>query len=345
MKRSLGYVPALDGLRALAVALTIFYHAEVPIAWGGYLGVDMFFVLSGFLITTLLLEEIRDTGTISLKNFYVRRALRLYPALLMMLAVDALCLPLFPGTGWDFSKEAPVAGLYLTDYAIGLGFMPILTLVTHTWSLAVEEHFYILWPLALLGLRRRYPGRKLAPVLAQCWLAATGWKLACILSGQDWAAVYFRFDSHMSGLLLGAFLGAWLLEGGKLRWPSWCLPLSAVVTLSCIVAMQPRDVVAPLSIYVTIPAELFTFFLIAQVMTAPKHASVRWLAWTPLVLVGRISYGLYIFHYAAAYYMWPKHEWVQTLAVSAAVAAGLASLSWVTVEKAARRFRKRFGRE
>ena len=345
MKKSLGYVPALDGLRALAVGLVIFYHAEVPVAWGGYLGVDIFFVLSGFLITTLLLEEFRDTGGISLKNFYARRALRLYPALLLMLALDALALPLLPGTGWDFKKEVAAAGLYLTDYAIAFGFMPILTLVTHTWSLAVEEHFYILWPLALLWLRRKYPGKKLAPVLGIGWLFATGWKLACVFSGQVWEMVYFRFDSHMSGLLLGAFLGAWLLEGRKARWPSWCLALPALVLVSCIVSMTPEAAVSDFSIYATIPAEIFTFFLIAQLMTAPKHPAVRWLSWKPLVMTGRISYGIYLFHYLAAYYMWPKHEWVATLVVSSVVAVAVAALSYFTVEKAARRLRRRFGRD
>ena len=112
MNTGLRYIPALDGLRALAVALTILYHAEAPHFWGGYLGVDIFFVLSGFLITTLLLEEMRDTGTIRLKNFYARRALRLYPALLLMLALDAAALPLYQGgTGWAFGTEAAVAGL------------------------------------------------------------------------------------------------------------------------------------------------------------------------------------------------------------------------------------------
>lgn len=346
MSARLGYVPALDGLRALAVGLTILYHAEAPHAWGGYLGVDIFFVLSGFLITTLLLEEMRDTGTVSLKNFYARRALRLCPALLLMLAVDAAALPLYHnGTGWNFGKEAAVAALYLSDYAISLGLMPILTLVTHTWSLAVEEHFYILWPLALLWLRRRYLGQALLPVLGAGWFLATVWKLACISAAhQAWETVYFRFDTHMSGLLLGAFLSAFLFEGGKIRGLSWGLPVSAVLLLGCITSMTQQAAVSDFSIYATVAAEIFTFFIIARIMAGEAHPVVRCLSWRPVVMIGKISYGLYLFHYAAAYYMWPGHKWERTFAVSAVAAGILATLSYFTVERVARKLRTRFGR-
>jgi peptidoglycan/LPS O-acetylase OafA/YrhL len=341
----LGYSPALDGLRAVAVSLTILEHAETPHAWGGFLGVDMFFVLSGFLITTLLLEEIRDTGKIRFLHFYARRALRLYPALLLMLLVEGLAVWLGNwDPGWDFKKAATVSGLYLTDYAMAFHLMPLLTFVTHTWSLAVEEHFYLLWPPLLVFLCRRYKGMKLARALFIGWLLATVWKLGSIMAGQPWETVYCRFDTHMSGLWLGAFLAAFRFHGGKL--PKQLAPGLAIfglLTAASVVSMSPLASVSEFSIYTTVAGEIFTFFLIARIMDGDE-AVIRPLSWKPAVMLGRISYGMYLFHYAAAQHLWPQHNWPLTLAVSVTVGLILSTLSYVTLEAAARKLRKRFGR-
>src|SRR4051812_31140019 len=152
----LGYRPALDGLRAVAITLVVSLHA---FRWpnGGYLGVDLFFVLSGFLITTLLLEEHHATGRISLSRFYLRRARRLLPALFVMLAAYSAWS--LTTQGVDPTRYVLEGVLYCTNYF--LAYRGQLSPIEHLWSLAEEEQFYLLWPLLLIGLllwRRRVMG-------------------------------------------------------------------------------------------------------------------------------------------------------------------------------------------
>src|SRR5436305_8467288 len=195
----LGHVPALDGLRGIAIAIVVGYHAfGFPL--GGWLGVDLFFVLSGFLITTLLLEEQAATGTVRLRAFYARRARRLLPALAVLLAayvaisavrgVDGLAVVARWGfyTGNVYEAFVPGASLHL----VGLN---------HLWSLAQEEQFYLLWPAALLlALKARRP----AVVLGTIALALMIYRLALADGGASDARIYFAPDTNVDGLLLGA---------------------------------------------------------------------------------------------------------------------------------------------
>jgi peptidoglycan/LPS O-acetylase OafA/YrhL len=200
------YNPALDGLRAVAVMLVVLFHARAPIAFGGYLGVDIFFVLSGYLITSLLLSELDTKGTLDLRRFYLRRLLRLTPALFAMLAVYLIVAPfLWPATT-DHGKQAAIAATYLSDYAVAFWGTP--DFLSHTWSLSVEEHFYLLWPLVLLAACRRWDRRSLVWVFGAAYGLATLVRWVCIVKGQSWEQVYYRFDTHLSGLMLGAWLAA-----------------------------------------------------------------------------------------------------------------------------------------
>src|SRR3954447_21056005 len=140
-------VGALDGIRGLAVLGVFGAHSGYPIVKQGWIGVDMFFVLSGFLITTLLVAEWDRTGSISLRRFYMRRILRLYPALIAAIAIAAPLSLWLGESPTDYLGHAGVSAAYLQDLAAGLfdSHGPI----NHTWTLAVEEQFYILWPLVL----------------------------------------------------------------------------------------------------------------------------------------------------------------------------------------------------
>ena len=164
-----GFRPDLEGLRAVAVGLVLLYHAAVPGFSGGYVGVDVFFVLSGFLITGLLLREVRRTGTVSLPNFYARRARRLLPAsaLVLLVTVVASFFMMPPLRVPDVAGDAAAAAMYVsnmrfafqaTDYLQAeLAPSPIL----HFWSLGVEEQFYIFWPaIVLLATRGRGDARR-----------------------------------------------------------------------------------------------------------------------------------------------------------------------------------------
>src|SRR5579862_1099054 len=148
-----GYVPALDGLRAIAVLAVLGYHTWEGAFRGGWVGVDIFFVLSGYLITSILLAERDRRGTISFRQFYLRRALRLLPALVLCLAVAiALAASQGPTLRDATTKEAAAATLYAANWWQVLRPHAPIGLLAHTWSLSVEEQFYLCWPLALSGL-------------------------------------------------------------------------------------------------------------------------------------------------------------------------------------------------
>ena len=170
------HIPAFDGLRAVAVGLVLLHHAGVPGFSEGGLGVDMFFVLSGYLITGLLTREIDQTGTVDLVRFYLRRLKRLTPALLILAVAYFTFAPAVwhERTASQHARFALAAVSYLTDF-LRAGHPSFASPIAHTWSLAVEEHFYMLWPLALLGLSY-LPKRLLLPVLLAGFALATVWR-------------------------------------------------------------------------------------------------------------------------------------------------------------------------
>jgi len=204
------YNPALDGLRAFAIVLVVLFHAHAPWIPGGFLGVDVFFVLSGYLITSLLLAELDLEGRLRLLAFWRRRIARLMPAFLVMLAAYLMFAPVaWPQTN-DHGTQAALAISYLADYAVAWWGTP--QQLSHTWSLAVEMHFYLLWPVLLWRAWRRWKGAELIAVLLTAWVLATLWRWVCSIQGETWEQVYYRTDTHMSGLLLGGWLAAALRD-------------------------------------------------------------------------------------------------------------------------------------
>jgi peptidoglycan/LPS O-acetylase OafA/YrhL len=217
----LPYLPGLDGLRALAVIAVLLYHAGLPWIPGGFLGVEVFFVISGYLITTLLLAEWRQRGRIDLKAFWLRRARRLLPALYLLLVVTlAYAVVFLPGEVAVLRGEAVAALGYVTNWYLVLGDESYFeaigrpSLLKHLWSLAVEEQFYLLWPPVLaLGLgvgATRWRERRV--VFGALALAAASALLMALLYRPevDPSRVYFGSDTRAAGLLIGAALAfAW----------------------------------------------------------------------------------------------------------------------------------------
>jgi len=154
----LGFKPEIQGLRAIAVVIVLIFHIWPNILPGGYVGVDVFFVISGYLITTLLLKEAEKTGSISLSHFYSRRVRRLMPAATAVFIVVAVCFPLLPAIYWQStSKEIVASALYFQNWWLASEAVDYLAAgnqpspLQHFWSLSVEEQYYIIWPVLLLA--------------------------------------------------------------------------------------------------------------------------------------------------------------------------------------------------
>lgn len=218
-------LPGLDGLRGIAVLAVIIYHADISALAGGFLGVDVFFVLSGFLITNLLLEELTRTNTIDRANFYLRRIRRLLPALLLVLIASVLVSGLFVmDAAYQVRRDLPWAITFVLNwsylffeqsYFVNISRPPLLQ---HLWSLSIEEQFYVIWPLLLIGLfklplGRITPRQKIFTVSLFLALASTAWMIYLSISNgfplpNDPSRVYFGSDTHAMGLLIGCATAA-----------------------------------------------------------------------------------------------------------------------------------------
>ncbi len=194
------YEPSLDGMRAVAVTCVVAFHATHWLP-GGWAGVDVFFVLSGFLITSLLAQEIEASGSIDLGSFYLRRALRLVPALTVMLLASLAVAVLLPSRTLEDVRAIGLAGTYLMNWNRAFALFPQAWL-GHTWSLAMEEQFYLLWPAILLLIRARRP----VTLISALVVLVTVWRLVLVLSGAPAERTYNGFDTHADGLLIGSAL-------------------------------------------------------------------------------------------------------------------------------------------
>ena len=303
-------VRALDGLRALAITLVIGYHIDRDVVSAGFWGVLVFFVLSGYLITRLLTEERNRTGRVALGRFYLRRGLRLLPALVIVCASL-----LVVGTAW--SRVVPVLGYY-GNYARIAGVD--LGLLTHSWSLAVEEHFYLVWPL-VIGL---VPARHRFRAVVFLAVAAIAWRgIAIVVMSPGW--VYNATDTNAAALLAGCWLA--VARPSAWRWAGWSVPV--LVALAFLPAFGVEGPAFAWGGFVAIGLS------VAAVQFALAHPV--WLEGRVVVWIGMVSYGLYLWHYVFIRSDIPT--WlalVLTLATSAA--------SWYLVEAPIRRWRERLGR-
>jgi peptidoglycan/LPS O-acetylase OafA/YrhL len=291
----------LDGLRAVAVLAVIAHHTLVPGMQGAATGVDVFFVLSGFLITSLL------RGGLKTLPFYGRRALRLYPALAFLLAVYLVAAPMF----WpdhDNLRDAALAATYVSNYTVALWGLP--KLLEHTWSLAVEEQFYLLWPLMLpLAIRSQRP----IAALAGLYVLTTALHFAL--------PPRLGYYTHCSGLILGALVT--FLPRGDAR--------SGLVGAALVLASFVQRVV-PAHGWDIVMAEVGTAMIVAQRAPSALNAA---LAWRPFAGLGKISYGVYLWHYPVALIAL-GHPWPVTAAITLALSLLMGWVSHRYVEEPAK---------
>jgi len=326
MKR-LGSVPALDGLRGIAILAVIGVHAfGEPL--GGFYGVDLFFVLSGFLITTLLLEEHDRSGRIAMGDFYRRRAYRLLPGLLAVLAVYTALTAASPRA----LEQVAAGGLYGANFVLASGSHLLnRTPFVPYWSLAEEEQFYLVWPLLLvLLLQRRVRESRVAWGLAAILLGLMAYRYGLAAEGASATRLYYAPDTHANGLVLGCLLA--LLRRRGLRVPAL---LGWIGLAGLLVALAFPPFTSGLGFGLdpaTIAAALLTGAALEQGLLS------RCLSFRPLAWIGLISYSLYLWHFLCL----ELFDWRAQFALPVALA--VSTLCYYKVERPIRRgFRARVG--
>ena len=356
--RGMPYISALDGIRAIAVLAVMIYHADLPWLPGGFLGVDIFFVLSGFLITSLVLTELERTHRLDFKQFYIRRAKRLLPALFLMLAV-ALVIGAFLATdaAAGLRRDIPASLFYVTNWAYIFGeqsYFDVIgrpPLLQHLWSLAVEEQFYLIWPaVAYFAFKRglknggaRHTVRQWALIGA---LASTVIMVVMSLMGgypepNDGSRAYFGTDSHAMGLLIGAALATfWLPQ--NIRSPvaksaKMLVTLVGTGALGLIVWIMMAT--SSNSAWLYRGGFLVFAIIVAVLIAAVSHPASplgQILGKQPFKYIGERSYGLYLWHWPVFLILRPgldvPLEGFPNLVLRFAVTFGLAELSYRYVE-------------
>ena len=312
-------LPGLDGLRGIAVLAVIIYHADVSLLVGGFLGVDVFFVLSGFLITSLLIDELTKTNTVDRARFYMRRIRRLMPALFLVLFFSVLVSGLFVlDAAYHVRRDLPWAMTFVLNwsylffeqsYFVNISRPPLLQ---HLWSLSVEEQFYVIWPIMLIGLYKvkignLSPRTKIFIASSVLAIASTAWMVHFSVANgfpipNDPSRVYFGTDTHAMGLLVGCAAAAlWRSERLNERLtPDRAAAMNGLGLLS----------IAGLAYFFLFVSELNEFlyrggFLVLSILTAimvviAAHPGLKFgqrLGNPVLKWFGDRSYGIYLWHW------------------------------------------------
>ncbi len=348
--RGHGYIPALDGIRAVAVVAVLCYHGGIGWAAGGFLGVDAFFVLSGFLITGLLLKEWGGTGGIALGSFWARRARRLLPALLLVLAAVAL----YAGAAAPASQLNQIRddGLASLGYVANWRFIvndlsyfeqfAVPSPLRHFWSLAIEEQFYLVWPLIVVGILtwRKGSVRALAAIVAPAAIGSAVLMALLYEPGTDPSRVYYGTDTRAQSLLVGALLAMWftrhpVVEGRHRRAALHGAALVVAVVLGWVWSSTSEQASWLYQGGFLLLAVLVVVVIasVSQPQSGPLGAV---LSLRPIRWIGLISYGLYLWHWPVFVFLSPTRtdlDGDELFALRLAMTFAIATVSYYAVER------------
>jgi peptidoglycan/LPS O-acetylase OafA/YrhL len=353
--RGSGRIEGLDGLRAIAVLIVFCSHYCANILPGqagllekvfpGMLGVALFFALSGFLISALLLREYRSTQHISLKNFYIRRLLRLSPALYIYVAITFIAYLIVDKTiqlGEFTAALFYFSNYYQVIYRTSLYYMPL-------WSLAIEEHFYLLFPLFLLTVMRR-SFRMLVPALIGLIVIQFFWRLhVASIPNMDWRWIYLRTDTRLDSLLFGVLLTAVATTAGfeKVRAAVASGPACLFAIALLAISVFDRNEIFRMSARYTLQGAALALLIGFIVYNTGHIANFcrRCLETPVLVYLGQISYSLYLWHLTILkFFVHVLGHVSPVLAIALAlVSVGVAAFSYRFIETPFLNLRHRFG--
>ncbi|HEX8239648.1 MAG TPA: acyltransferase [Allosphingosinicella sp.] len=319
------HIPEVDGLRAAAVGAVIASHFLGPYVPNGGVGVDLFFVISGVVITRSLLLDRERQGGISLGHFYLKRVNRIMPALWLLIAVTLLIGAI---TGRSQLWYAAATFASVMNWARAFGWFENGGSLAHAWSLSIEEQFYLIWPLALMLLLKARGGTRLA-VVAGAAIAIAAWRSALTLSDVGIVRIYNGLDTHSDGLMLGCLLTLWGRPPPRWLSAGWWIPVAGL-----------------------------SFLVLSSGMSAGPGLALRWIlipvlsAWIvyvalgprtllhPLLRLGVVqwggtrSYSLYLWHFPILYYLEPWTIWLPVKALAMLIlTAAAAEASYRFVEQ------------
>jgi len=324
---------ALDGLRGCAVAAVVAFHICDRCARGGWVGVDVFFVLSGFLITALLRAELGARGRIDLRNFYMRRVLRLLPAFAGLMLFELSRAALCPKVREEILASVGYAGGQVMNWNRAFGWGP-QGVLGHSWSLSMEEQFYLLWPAALLLIWRRRP-----LVWISAAIVAIGvWRAGLALQGVRYERIYNGFDTRADALLLGCLLAFAVLPPRVEALARRAVVLPVLVLVLMVFGVRQEGMFTHI-VGLSVSAVCAGWVMLVACQPGVLN---RLLSWRWLVAVGQISYGWYLWHYPL---LRLGEAWVGPIGklVGALLGLGVAVVSYQRLERPILALKRHFG--
>jgi peptidoglycan/LPS O-acetylase OafA/YrhL len=364
-----GRMPTLDGVRGLAILMVLIFHfvgntlptspverAIVGVSNYGAYGVELFFVLSGFLITGILYDAQNKPNYF--RNFYMRRFLRIFPLYYGVLALIFFVAPLIPllrGPTLDYLVDRQAwAWLYAVNIYIGKAGDWSFSYLDHFWSLAIEEHFYLFWPLVVFLLARK--PRALIAVSLATSLCAMLARLIGSLLGLNWWTTYVLTPFRLDGLALGAFMSVIARQPGGLEWLTRTLPRAVTVlagllaiTFAWTLLMSHQGLELVLPVRAALILMLLACLLQWAVIAPKQSATSRFFRSRFMIFLGTYSYGLYVYHHFISYYLSTNHtelelaRWLGSHGAAVALQATLGAavslvMAYVSYELFERRF-------